>query len=198
MAGVRVGEKAGPALLRRHKYHLCRPVAWLKCARVKTVTLTSVGRVVHKDDALADEAVEAARQIMADPRRCRGGPWSLPGAGGNLPTHHTEEVRLVNHALRGASTLAQKRAAVRTVDGMALKAHLQRRRFAAREAPRRAKKVQRSGAQNRIDYKKTAAAEARYARSAKGKASKQACEERYARSAKGKASQQRRNEKRRS
>ena len=111
---VRGDETPGAALLRRRNWHLRSPVAWLKCADMSSVHLESVGAPQKKGRALADEAIEAARQIEGDPRRCRGGPWSLPGA---LSAQHAREVRLANAAVRAASSLDAKRNALKKVSG---------------------------------------------------------------------------------
>ena len=168
VTGVKDDETAAAALRRRRKLHLRRPVAWLKCADLASVHLESVGVPQHKDRALADEAIEAARRIEEDPRRCRGGPWSLPGELGVLPSQHDREVRRVNAAVRAVSTLAEQRAALRNVSGRALAAHLCGGNFVS-DAPPKDRVPQKSGAENRKSYDSSVRAEGRYVRSAKGK-----------------------------
>ena len=169
MTCVHGDEAPAAALCRRRRWHLKRPVAWLKCADLESVHLESVGVPEHEDSALADEAVEAARLIAEGPRRCRGGPWCLPGERGVLPPRHEREVRLVRAAVAAASSLTAQRAALRQVSGRALAAHLRGANFVDDDPPR-ARKAQASGHENRKKYNSSVRAERRYVRSAAGKA----------------------------
>ena len=170
MTCVHGDEAPAAALCRRRRWHLKRPVAWLKCADLESVHLESVGVPQQKDRALADEAIEAARLIAEDPRRCRGGPWCLPGERGVLPPRHEREVRLVRAAVAAASSLTAQRAALRQVSGRALAAHLRGASFVDDDPPRVRKKAQASGHENRKKYNSSVRAERRYVRSAAGKA----------------------------
>ena len=115
MTKVRSGETPAVALTRRRRWHLKKPVAWLKCAAESSVRLESVGAPQCKSDALADEAIEAARRIVEDPKRCRGGPWCLPGRYSVLPEEHARQVADVNAAVAEAASRAAGRRALRTL-----------------------------------------------------------------------------------
>jgi len=175
MTKVRTGEAPSVALRRRRHWHVAKPVAWLKTAVEDSMRMASLGGPSSKDDALADEAIEAAMRINDAPRHCRGGPWCLPGRYSVLPDEHSNQVKAVVAAAKDATTQAAKRRAVRALKGKALMSHLAGTLFTDDAPPvvRTSWKAQNSGHENRKIYQSSRAAQLRYVRTPKGKRSQQ-------------------------
>lgn len=176
MTKVRTGETPSVALRRRRHWHVAKPVAWLKTAVEDSMRMMSIGGPSSKDDALADEAIEAAIRISDAPRHCRGGPWCLPGSYSVLPDEHSNQVKSVIAATKDATTQAAKRRALRALKGKALTSHLAGARFTD-DVPHIVQsrsgwgKAQNSGHQNRKTYESSRLAQLRYVKTPKGKLS---------------------------
>ena len=63
MTKVKSGQAPKAALSERRRWHLAKPVAWLKCAVAASVRLYPIGAPCGYEDALADEALEAAAGV---------------------------------------------------------------------------------------------------------------------------------------
>jgi len=165
------GATTGVALANRQRWHVRRPVAYLKPMVAGSLTLASVGRPVDLEDGLADEAILAAKEISARPRTVRGGPWSLPGEHGVLPTAHWKQIQAVVDAVANATSVADARRRVQALPGAALRAHLAGRNFVDQTVQVVARRQQRSGYFNAMKYESSARSLARWVASPKGKAS---------------------------
>ena len=174
MTKVHTGETSSVALRRRRHWHVAKPVAWLKTAVEDSMRMMSIGCPASKDDALADEAIEAAMRISDAPRHCRGGPWCVPGRYSVLPEEHSNQIKSVVAATKDATTQAAKRRALRALKGKALTSHLAGARFID-DVPRVVRscwgKPQNSGHQNRKTYQSSRLAQLRYVKTPKGKLS---------------------------
>ena len=168
MTKVKSGQTPKAALSERRRWHLSKPVAWLKCAVAASVRLYPIGALCGYEDALGDEALEAAVRIQRNPRRCRGGPWCIPGKRSVLPPEHARQVDDVCGAAGTAAAKAAQRRLLLTLPGRALRCHLEGKSYV--ETPKRVKR-QNSGCQNRVVYESSRRAERRYQRSSKGTAS---------------------------
>ena len=162
------GETSGEALRRRRRWHLKQPVAWLRCAVPETVRLSKLGTPQAYEDALADEATEAATHIAANPRRCRGGPWCVPGERSVLLPEHKHQVASVCEAVAAAASQAEIRRRLLALPGRALRAHLEGRNFVEEPKTKRVRK-QNSGNENRQLYGSSRLAEKKYMQSPNGK-----------------------------
>lgn len=166
MTKVADGATPGQALQKRRRWHISNPVAWRRCADMSTVHLRSIGSPCAYDDALADEALAAASRITANPRRCRGGPWCVPGRHSVLLPEHARQVKATCDIVAAGSSQAGMRRALRELPGRALHAHLDGRNYVEVRTVR----LQNSGCRNRELYASSVTAEKRYVKSAKGKA----------------------------
>ena len=173
---VHSGETPAAALTRRRRWHINKPVAWLKCAIGSSLRLESVGAPQCKSDALADEAIEAARRIAETPTLCRGGPWCVPGRYSVLPKGHARQVADVNAAVAELASKAAQRRALRDLAVgrrfAAVSAHLTGTAFVDDKelAKVRRRRSQSSHAHRQL-YASSRAAEVRYNQSAAGKRS---------------------------
>lgn len=168
MTKVKSGQTPKAALSERRRWHLCKPVAWLKCAVAASIRLYPIGSPCSYEDALADEALEAAARIQRNPRRCRGGPWIIPGERSVLLPEHARQVDAVSEVAGMATARAAQRRLLLTLPGRALRCHLEGKNYV--EVPRRVR-LQNSGCENRVKYESSRRAERRYMQSPKGKAS---------------------------
>ena len=71
-----VGHTRSPDI-RRH-YHRAKPPGWMKPAEVDLDFKTLEAGLKTKTDALAAEALRAARAVAKSPTLARGGPWVKP------------------------------------------------------------------------------------------------------------------------
>ena len=106
-------ESAWAARLRDHK---TRPVVWLGAADVDSIKLTAIGHVMTVENALAEEAIQAA-QALGDHRvPSRGGPWSHPKLGQKGFAESAAVRRLANRAPTPAAAREAVLEYARTLD----------------------------------------------------------------------------------
>ena len=95
-----------PALDLRLWWHKNKPPAWMRC-RGSEITLTVVENgLATKAEALACEALHAARAVTRSPLVARGGPWVRP----TLPEGALEEAAAVAKCSSFGALFAQAKA----------------------------------------------------------------------------------------
>ena len=78
---VYANQIAESAVAARLAYHVSHLVDWMKHSIPETMTITPLGHVLSKQNALAEEAIRTAHAFMDGGDPVRGGPWSRPHVG---------------------------------------------------------------------------------------------------------------------